>query len=154
MTLLAIDLGLRCGLAWYADDGKLVAYRSTHFADLTTLKRGIAGVLAERGGARAVVVEGDRHLADLWTKCAAKRGALVVPVRPETWRERLLLPREQRDGRTAKQTALGLARQVIAWSGARKPTSLNDDVAEAILLGLWGVVELGWLAQPPALNHA
>lgn len=149
--LLAVDLGLRAGLAWYGDDGRLVAYRSTHFASMTTLKRGILRVLDERGPPAVVVVEGDRHMAELWAKAAAKRGARALVVRPETWRARVLLPRDTRNGADAKEAALAAARAVIEWSGAPRPTSLNDDVAEAILMGLWGVLEVGWLASPPAL---
>jgi len=35
------------------------------------------------------------------------------------------------------------------WSGARRPTSLRDAAAEAILIGLWGALEVGWLAALP-----
>ena len=41
------------------------------------------------------------------------------------------------------------ARAVIEWSGAKRPTSLRHDAAEAILIGLWGALELGWLAELP-----
>jgi hypothetical protein len=48
--------------------------------------------------------------------------------------------------------AAQLARNVIEWSGARRPTSLRHDAAEAILIGLWGVLSAGWLrALPPAI---
>ncbi|MFP2934398.1 hypothetical protein ACLESO_56645, partial [Pyxidicoccus sp. 3LG] len=33
--------------------------------------------------------------------------------------------------------------------GAAKPTSLRHDAAEAVLLGLWGVLEVGWLDRVP-----
>ena len=42
-----------------------------------------------------------------------------------------------------------LARQVIEWSGARRPTSLRHDAAEAILVGLWAVLQEGWLDHSP-----
>jgi hypothetical protein len=42
---------------------------------------------------------------------------------------------------------------VIEWSGITRPTSLRHDAAEAILIGLWGVLEAGWLpALPPELR--
>jgi hypothetical protein len=50
---------------------------------------------------------------------------------------------------TAKQNADQMARKVIAWSNAPSPTSLRHDAAEAILIGLWAVIEMGWLAQIP-----
>ena len=48
-----------------------------------------------------------------------------------------------------KLTADGLARRNIEWSGAPRPTSLRHDAAEAILIGFWGVLEVGWLAGVP-----
>jgi hypothetical protein len=50
-----------------------------------------------------------------------------------------------RSGTQAKDVADRLARRVIEWSAAARPTSLRHDAAEAILAGLWGVKELGWL---------
>jgi hypothetical protein len=38
---------------------------------------------------------------------------------------------------------------VIDWSGAARPTSLRHDAAEAVLVGLWGVIDAGWLEGPP-----
>jgi hypothetical protein len=42
-----------------------------------------------------------------------------------------------------------MARKVIDWSGARRPTSLRHDAAEAILVGLWGGLQVGWLRELP-----
>jgi len=42
-----------------------------------------------------------------------------------------------------------MARRVILWSGVQKPTSLRHDAAEAILAGLWGVIDVGWLESLP-----
>lgn len=142
--LLAVDLGLKAGLACYGPDGRLAWYRSTSFGTFTRLKRGIPSVLDEVPGLSLLALEGDRHMAELWSKLAEKRGARTLIVRPEQWRERLLLPRQRRSGADAKQTALSVARQVIEESGAKRPTSLNDDVAEAILIGRYGVMLAGW----------
>jgi hypothetical protein len=38
---------------------------------------------------------------------------------------------------------------VIEWSGAARPTSLRHDAAEAILIGLWGLLEAGWMGRLP-----
>ena len=61
-----------------------------------------------------------------------------------------LLPREQRSATLAKRAAGTVARRVIAWSGAPRPTSLRHDAAEAILIGLWGVMALGWISAREA----
>ncbi|MEW5851284.1 MAG: hypothetical protein AB2A00_21025 [Myxococcota bacterium] len=144
-SLLAVDLGMRSGLAVYGDDGKLLSYRSQNFGTPARLRRAVPQVLSALPTVRWLFMEGDRNLAAIWEKTAEKRGITCRTVGAETWRAMLLLSREQRSGPLAKQSADKVARQVIAWSDAPRPTSLNDDVAEAILLGLWGARELGWL---------
>jgi hypothetical protein len=152
--LLAVDLGLRTGLALYGGDGRLRWYRSHNFGAAHRLRRGVPGVLDAEPELTDLVVEGGGDLAKPWTDEAHARGMSVRHITAEQWRSRFLYPREQRSGETAKATADGLARHVIDWSGARRPTSLRHDAAEAILVGLWGVLELGWLAaMPPALKR-
>ena len=147
--LLAIDLGLRSGLAQYGRDGRLLRYRSTHFGSLQRLKKGIPGIFKSIGPIEHMVMEGDRTLAEIWQKSARNRGAQFHMVSPEKWRSLLLVPRKQKNRKVAKDEADVLARQVIAWSGLKRPTSLRHDAAEAILIGLWAVLELGWLQDNP-----
>ena len=59
-------------------------------------------------------------------------------------------PKDRRGRDRSKLTTDVLARRIIEWSGAPRPTSLRHDAAEAILIGLWGVLEAGWLEQLPA----
>ncbi len=148
-ALLAIDLGLRAGLALYGDDGRLRWYRSHNFGALARLKKGIPAILAETPDLAHLVVEGGGDLFVPWQREAVRRGIHLHQIGAETWRHALLYDREQRSGLQAKQTADELARRVIAWSNARRPTSLRHDAAEAILVGLWGVIEVGWLARVP-----
>ena len=148
-ALLAIDLGLCAGLAIYGADGRLSSYASRNFGNRSRLKRAIPNVLAAVPGLKVVVVEGDRSMGEWWAKAAERHGATTLFVSAEVWRPRLLLSREQHSGVDAKHFADRLSRRVIAWSGAKAPTSLNDDAAEAILIGLWGVLEVGWLKTLP-----
>jgi hypothetical protein len=149
--LLAVDLGLRTGLAAYAGDGRLRWYRSRHFGSASSLRRGVPSLLQ---GVSHLVVEGGGALAGPWADAAAVRGIPVRWVSAETWRAAFLYPREQRGGDRAKRSADTLARRVIEWSTAPRPTSLRHDAAEAILIGLWAVLELGWLPSlPPGLVH-
>ncbi|MCA9517595.1 MAG: hypothetical protein KC635_21795 [Myxococcales bacterium] len=141
--LLAVDLGLRAGLARFGADGALAWYRSTHFASRAVMKQALPGVLADAAPLGWIVVEGDRALGDLWERAAARIGAELLRVTPETWRASLLLPRERRSGALAKERALSLAREIIARSPAANPTSLRHDAAEAVLIGAWAVRELG-----------
>lgn len=148
--LLAVDLGLHTGLALFGHDGRLKRYSSQHFGNRAHLKRAVLALLHEMPALSDLIVEGDRAMGEVWAKAAMRVGAVTRFVSAETWRPSLLLPREQHSGADAKSHALLLARQVITWSNAKAPTSLNDDAAEAILIGLWGVLQLGWLSALPA----
>lgn len=148
--LLAIDNGLRCGLALYGLDGRLRWYRSHNFGSPARLRQGAPSILREIGELRWLALEGGGNLADIWLRAAERQRLEALAIVAETWRERLLYAREQRSGAQAKQHADSLARKVIAWSGLPRPTSLRHDAAEAVLVGLWAVLELGWLAQLPA----
>lgn len=149
MALLAVDLGLRTGLAVFGRDGRLIRYRSQHFGNQAALRRAAGGMLREIQGLEWVVMEGGGALADLWMRLAERRGIGVLHTTAEVWRQSFLYPREQRGGRRAKRNADDVARRVIEWSGAPRPTSLRHDAAEAILIGLWGVLEVGWLEKLP-----
>ena len=148
-TLLAVDLGVKTGLALYRRDGRLQWYRSQNFGTAARLRRGIRGVLTDIPHLAWLVLEGGGVLADMWGREAERLGIARRRIGAEAWRQRLLYPREQRSGAEAKHRAAAIARQVIVWSEARRPTSLRTDAAEAILIGLWGALEVGWLAQLP-----
>ncbi len=148
-TLLAVDVGLKTGLALYGQDGRLRWYRSHNFGSTTRLRRGVRGVLEELPHLAWLVLEGGGRLADMWSREAERRGIPVRRVSAEAWRRQFLYAREQRTGPQAKDNAEDIARRVIAWSQARRPTSLRDDAAEAILVGLWGVLEVRWLDHLP-----
>ena len=152
--LLGVDLGLRTGLAMYGRDGRLIWYRSQHYASPAQLKKAVYSLFQDTPRLSRIVVEGGGLLADIWEKEAARRAVPLYRISAETWRKDLLYPREQRDHKGAKSNAGILARKVIEWSGAKRPTSLRHDAAEAILAGLWGVVQAGWLKTlPQELNR-
>lgn len=151
-ALLAVDLGVRAGFACYGDDGRLRWYRSQNFGDLARLRRAIPGLLAQADDLTHLVLEGGGAIAEAWSQRAETRLLHVTRVSAEEWRSLFLLPREQRSGVQAKAVADRLARRVIDWSGAPRPTSLRHDAAEAIMVGLWGVLAAGWLRRlPPEL---
>jgi hypothetical protein len=136
-------------LALFAQDGRLCWYRSHNFGSVARLRRGAHGVLASLPQLAWLVLEGGGTLADIWVRAAERQQIPVRQISAETWRQQFLYSREQRHGRQAKGQAEILARRVIAWSQARRPTSLRDDAAEAILIGLWGVLQVGWLVHLP-----
>ena len=148
-SLLAVDLGLKTGLALFTGDGRLIWYRSHNYGTTERLKRGVPGVLDAISDLAVLVIEGGGNLAGVWEKEAARRGIAVVRIGAEEWRGAFLLPREQRSGADAKRHAGELARTVITWAAATRPTALRHDTAEAIMIGLWGLVHLGWLEELP-----
>jgi hypothetical protein len=152
MALLAVDLGLRTGLALYGSNGRLRWYRSHNFGSPSRLRQGVPTILREIAGLQRVVLEGGGELAMIWEREALRLKLEVQQISAETWRETLLYQREQRSGAKAKQHADDLARRIIVWSEAKKPTALRHDAAEAILIGLWGVYAAGWLEQLPDLR--
>jgi hypothetical protein len=149
-SLLAVDLGLHTGLACYDTNGKLCWYRSHHFGTPQHLRRGIPNILKPLPQLQWIIVEGGGELALLWEREATRHKINYQALNAETWRNSLLYPREQRSGQYAKAQADTLARRIINWSGIAKPSSLRHDTAEAILVGLWAVYQLGWIDQIPA----
>jgi hypothetical protein len=143
-SLLAIDLGIKTGLACFDRNGRLVWYRSRNFGSRARLKKAIPSVFREAADVRYLVIEGGGDLADPWMSEARRRKADVLQLAAHDWRADLLLPRERRSGDDAKRHADTLARQIIEQSDAKRPTSLRHDVAEAICIGWWGVRRVGW----------
>lgn len=148
-ALLAVDLGLRTGLALYGADARLRWYRSHNFGTRTRMRRAVHQIVADVSGLAWVFAEGDRGLGEIWRHEAERSGATLRLLSAEIWRSRLLHSRERRNGADAKRHADEIARRVIRWSGAPRPTELRHDTAEAILIGLWGVLEVGWLDDLP-----
>ncbi len=148
-TLLAVDLGVRTGLAVYGPDGRLQWYRSRNFGSAARLRQAVPRILGEIPGLSDVVLEGGGHLATIWIREAHRRNIRTIQTSADTWREELFYPRQHRSGPQAKHSADAMARRVIEWADAPRATSLRHDAAEAILVGLWGVLHTGQLAALP-----
>ncbi|MCB9682271.1 MAG: hypothetical protein H6733_12460 [Alphaproteobacteria bacterium] len=148
-VLVAVDLGLRSGVAWFGARRGLLRYRSVSWPDRTRFRRGAPGLLGEVAlPVVAIVAEGDPHLGRVWARLAARHGAAFELVAADAWRPEVLAPRDRRDGHGAKRAAVAWARRLIAASPCRAPTSLGHDVAEAICIGAWAAERRGWRAWP------
>ena len=148
--LLAVDMGLRTGIAVYGPDGRLKSYRSKHFGSLAELRKGVPTILREAPPLGWIWLEGGGDIAEVWEKQAAHRGIDFRQVHAAAWRESLMLPRQQRSGAIAKKEADGLARRVIAWSGAPKPKGeLRHDAAEAIPHQIFGTRSSRFTSNAP-----
>lgn len=139
LKLLSVDCGLKTGLALFTLDGQLLWYRSQNFGSRQRLKKAAYALLKEIDELAHLVIEGGGTLADVWVHEGKRRGLQVKQISAEHWRKDLLLPRQQRTGKKAKQVADELAREVIQRAGSAKPTSLRHDAAEAILVGWWAL---------------
>ncbi len=148
-SLLAIDLGVKTGLALFNDSGRLVWYRSHNYGNKTRLKNNIPEIFHSTPGLSILVIEGGGPIAELWKSMAVRHRLETYQVFAEEWRKQLFYERQIRNGEMAKQNAIIMARKVIIWSGIQKPNSLRHDTAEAILTGLWGVLKAGWLTEIP-----
>ena len=105
LHLLAVDLGLRTGLALYGPDGRLVSYRSKHFASNRELKRGSAAIIDDCPRLGWIWLEGGGDLALIWERHARYRGIRFMQIQAEQWRAGLMLPRQRRTGEQAKKQA-------------------------------------------------
>jgi len=152
-SLLAVDLGLKTGLALFEGQGKLLWYRSHNYGTTERLKRAVPKLMNGIPDLAVIVIEGGGNLATVWAKEAERRGITSLQISAREWRLLFLYSREQRSGVEAKSYAGETARKVIDWSNAPRPTSLRHDAAEAIMIGLWGVLHMGWLSKLPEDLH-
>jgi len=95
-SLLAVDLGVRTGLALYGRDGRLKWYRSRNFGTIQRLRRGVSAVLGDIPDIAWLVLEGGGELAQIWEREATRRSVPVIRINAELWRKEFLYPREQR----------------------------------------------------------
>ncbi len=152
--ILAIDLGLRCGFALFGADGRLRWHRSQRFADTAALKRGVARILSEAGPVTWLFTEGDVRLAAIWERAAMRQGIRVQRVSAEIVREHLRVSHEDQGTPMGRQKSIELARRVAHWSGCAGDEMPHFCAAEAVLIGLWAVQQLGWLQQlPGSVGH-
>ncbi len=149
--LLAIDLGVKTGLAMYSSDGKLLWFRSHNYGNKSRLKKAIPNILSQEEDLRYVVIEGGGPLLKIWTREAERKNIGVIKTMADDWRKDILLAREQRKGSEAKHNAILYARQVIISLATHRATSLTDDAAEAILIGLWGMIKVGWIRDAASI---
>lgn len=141
--LLAVDGGLKCGLALFDGQGSLIRHKSRRVPDRSRMRVAAADILKRWGPVTQVVFEGGGDVAQVWRAVCNRLGVRFQTVSAEDWRRDLLFRRQQRTGSQAKQVALKLAREVIEDSGLPRPKGLRHDAAEAILTGTWWFRQLG-----------
>jgi len=148
-ALPAVGPGLTTGLVLCDRCGRFRRYRSQNYGNLSRPRRAVCGLLGSTPDLGLILLEGGCDIAALPERETSRRGVTVMRISAETWRRLILYPREQRSGTEAKNRSKDLARKIIEWSGIRLLKSLRHHTAEAILIGLWGALQLGWLDRLP-----
>ncbi|MDX9721984.1 MAG: hypothetical protein RBU37_14650 [Myxococcota bacterium] len=140
--LVAVDLGLRVGVAAFEQPGELLWAMTQHLSKRKQMERLAWAVFRRCGAVRHVVVEGDPRLGVIWERLAQREGASYLCVSAELWRPAMLLERERRSGSQAKRVAERMANAL-----SRGPDKLSHDAAEAVLLGLWACAQVQWMGD-------
>ncbi|NCD40485.1 MAG: hypothetical protein EOL88_00175 [Bacteroidia bacterium] len=135
--VLAVDLGVKTGLALFSKNGQLCWVRSGNFGSAARLKKAIPAILAPLANDGILVLEGGGDLKNSWSNAAKLQRITVVALQASDWRNDLFYSRDQRTGKQAKIHALKMAHNLIRESGIAAPKSLTDDAAEAFLIGYW-----------------
>jgi hypothetical protein len=148
MFLLAVDAGVKTGLALYNNQGQLCWYRSHNMGSISSLRKAAYRLLHSVENLRWLVIEGGGPVSEAWVKEAVKLNLNIIRTDAGEWRKALLHPREFRNSAIAKQSAISLSKPVIEKSDAPSVNRPDHDAAEAILIGLWGCGQAGFLADP------
>lgn len=147
-ALLAVDAGIRTGLALIDRRGRLLWCRSHNLGSMTRLKKAANRMLFELPDLEYVVVEGGGQTADIWEHAASKRELTFWLIQADHWRADFLLPKQRQSGHKAKIAARTLVDKITRAEGWSSPTPPRHDAAEAALIGLWATVRLGWRNMP------
>jgi hypothetical protein len=148
--LMSVDLGVKTGIAFFNSDGVLLWHKSQNFGNKVRLKKGIPYLLDTEDPADYLVIEGGGPLVKIWDNILIKRNIEVIHIMADEWRRELLFGREQRSGKQAKEMAIRYARSVVETMGLKKTVALNDNAAEAILIGLYAMQKIGWINDASA----
>ena len=158
-SLLAVDLGLRTGIAIFNSSGNLIDYSYYHFKSFQFLENDLieffGNISANHSTLSHFALEGDKILQDIWKTAISNYfgdSVSIIAVLPIEWRSRMLIPRESTSSRAAKTASREISRQIIWKSGLTNTNisrPMNTDTSEAILMGYYVVIDkLKWGSQP------
>lgn len=150
--LLAVDAGVKTGLALFDSSGKLRWYRSHNMGSVPSLKKAAFHMVETVSDLEYIAVEGGGQIALIWKRVAERNAIKFLMTDALHWRRDLLYSREQRSGEAAKQTAIAMAIRYLKNNGAPPLQTPMHDAAEAILMGIWYCHKLGCLPHLPNLH--
>jgi len=146
-TLLAIDLGVRTGWASYNDSGFLSGFGSHNYGSAGRLKKAVYPFLKQFKNLEFLIIEGGGKLSKYWEYVATQNSIEVIQTHAHVWRKELFLQKNITYSYKMKKHAERTAREIIEKSNLSQPKDLKHDAAEAILIGFWGCLQIGWLAN-------
>jgi len=166
--LMAVDLGLKSGVALYNKNGELLRYEQLLFKkdsldeEIKKIIQGweseiqsstITAQNADKPCVTKIAVEGgDVEILRAWDSAAMD--VSVTRISPEEWRFHLLSPKERLSGATSKAAARLIARQVVDdFSSMKHEGKFKTDVAEAVVLGFYVCQKLGWISRDPIVRR-
>jgi hypothetical protein len=168
--LLAVDLGLKSGVALFNKQGQLLRYEQHLFnkdklnEEIKTIVEGWesdvqkSDIIPSNGeqlwSVTKIAVEGgDVAIFNAWDSAA--KDVSISRVSPEEWRFHLLSEKERTSGATSKAAARLIARQVVSDFGimGNHKGKFKTDVAEAVVLGFYVCKKLGWISRDPTVRR-
>jgi len=148
--LLAVDLGVRTGLAFFSYEPSLIWYRSHNYGSKARLRKHIYSILKDIPPSSELLIEGGGDIASVWKKGADKCGIAYEQIYAEDWRPDILKPSSIKNAELAKAAADRAAQIAIKlYNAPKKYTIPNTDASEAILIGLWGLFKRGAVQSIP-----
>jgi hypothetical protein len=151
--LLAVDAGVKTGLALFSRPDKLIWYRSHNMGSVNGLRKAAYNLIHSIENLTCIAVEGGGPVAVAWIKEAGKQNIKIISTDAGEWRKQMLFPREYRNSTTAKRNAIILSGSIIENSEAPSWNSPTHDAAEAILIGYWACKSVGWINKLNLINR-
>lgn len=146
--LMAVDLGVRTGLAVFGSDGRLYWYRSQNFGTAARLRRAVPWILSLQDDLRYIVIEGGGPLLKIWESGLRHTSVELIRIMAEDWRNEIFYPKEHQNRRQSKANSVYYAMRAVHQLAVHRITPVDDNTADAILAGLYGMKLLGWIDNP------
>jgi len=135
--LLAVDGGLRAGVAMFDRHGTPLWCRSFHYATIGSMRRAARALFFRHAQLEHLLVEGGGAAGGAWQREGAHAGLQVHAIGAEAWRRALLPAHAVRSGKDSKQAAVAMASALFRRHGKALVRPPAHDAAEAVMAGVY-----------------
>lgn len=149
--LLAIDVGFSTGMALYDQSGRLCWCGSKKFENLAQMKRFAASLIGQTPKLDWILSEGDYNLSAIWERSAIKNGVRIQRVSGHVWCQQLLDMPHDDSVQQIDPRAFEFVQKIMHYSKMSRDKKLDKHTIEAALIGLWGVLHMGWINELPEI---